>query len=110
MDIPNLDKGSKLLSTCRTGYILNIALWPGYYPKTDTKQSTTSQLYVVQYYLAEDPIPKRRSYAWKMEGILSNKAKSGAMEESKQEVEGVPLDGVMRKSRKWRMHSNQKGA
>ena len=43
-----------------------------------------------------------------MEGILSNKAKSGAMEESKQEVEGVPLDGVMRKSWKWRMHSNQK--
>ena len=27
MDIPNLDEGSKLLSTCRTGYILNITLW-----------------------------------------------------------------------------------
>jgi len=30
------------------------------------------------------------------------------MEESKQEVEGVPLDGVMRNSWKWRMHSNHK--
>ena len=32
----------------------------------------------------------------------------GDEEESKQEVEGVPLDGVMRKSWKRRIHHNHK--